>query len=79
MKNFLIWLRWKLFEPIVCCTCMYIKDYCTLDEYKDFLISNGGIKDRGGGYILPLDETHPKSYKQMRRDFMYRFLVKGER
>lgn len=73
MKNFLIWLRWKLFVSIERATCDYMSGASMHENYSQFLSkhnhANWGI----------LKRKHPKIYKQMRRDFMWRFLVKGER
>lgn len=69
MKNFLIWLKWKLFVSIEEPTCLYVPN----SEYHSFLFKNNRA-DMG-----TLKRHYPQSYKQMRRDFMWRFLVKGER
>jgi len=84
MKNFLIWLHWKLFGDIEEGTCLFIKEHLSfgvLREYESFLTKQGlQRKNYSTGFnVKAVWITHPITYKQMRRDFMWRFLVKGER
>lgn len=84
MKNFLIWLRWKFFVSIEKPTCNYMAQkalYFEFHGYKKFILKNGAERVNlfGALYVKTIKETHLQTYKQMRRDFMWRFLVKGER
>ena len=75
-KHILIWLKWKLFYSIEHATCGFIirnLDLEVLLDYRYFLDCND-LK-----HWDTFKQYYPCAYKKLRREMMYRFLIKGER
>ena len=72
MVNKLIWLYSKLFVSIDRPTCIVLGRYGYIQDYKGFFSKHGLL-------TVNWDYKYPEKYKQLRREMMYRFLVRGER
>jgi hypothetical protein len=77
LKGTLIWLRWKLFYPKDGSTVVFLSGRMDVkEEYWHFLLDQGYSV---AGEIMLGKRNTEKKCKQIRRDLMWRFFVKGER